>query len=121
MLTEAVVKCSVKSVLVKISQKFKAKQLLSTSNQSFSRRTAKCALHKGCPYSEFFRSLFSRIRSEYGDLRSKSPCPVQMRENASQKNSEYGKFSQSGDISPNALSLPNCLWYFIKSLVTNIC
>ena len=27
-------------------------------------------LREKCLYSEFFRSLFSRIRTEYGDLRS---------------------------------------------------
>ena len=27
-------------------------------------------LRKKCPYSEFFWSLFSRIRTEYGEIRS---------------------------------------------------
>ena len=38
------------------------------------------------PYSEFFWSVFSRIRTEYS---------VPMRENTDQKNSEYGRFSRS--------------------------
>ena len=39
------------------------------------------ALHKKCPYSELFWSLFSRIRTEYAEIRSISPCSVRMREN----------------------------------------
>ena len=40
------------------------------------------ALREKCPITEFFWSVFSRIRTEYGDLRSKF---VQMRENTDQK------------------------------------
>ena len=36
-------------------------------------------LRKKCPYSEFFWSVYSHIRSEYGDLRSKYPYSLQMR------------------------------------------
>ena len=33
------------------------------------------SLREKCPYSEFFRSVFSRIRTEYGDkLRIQSKC-----------------------------------------------
>ena len=39
------------------------------------------ALREKYPYSEFLRSVFSCIRTEYGDLPSKSPCSVRMREN----------------------------------------
>ena len=52
------------------------------------------SLRKKCPYSEFFWSVFSRIRTEYGDLLCKFPYSVLMRENADQKNSEYGHFTQ---------------------------
>ena len=48
--------------------------------------------NKKCPYSEYFWSTFSRIWTEYGDLQSKSPNSVRMRENADQENSEYGHF-----------------------------
>ena len=48
------------------------------------------------PYSEFFWSTFFCIRTEYGDLQSKSLYSVQMRENTDQKNSEYGHFLRSG-------------------------
>ena len=38
---------------------------------------------------------FSRIWTEYGDIRSFCLCSVRMRENADQKNSKYGLFSRS--------------------------
>ena len=41
------------------------------------------------PYSEFFWSVFSRIRTECGEIRSISSYSVRMRENTDQKNSEY--------------------------------
>ena len=41
-----------------------------------------------CPYSEFFWSVFSRIRTI-------SPYSVRMWENTDQKNSEYEHFSRS--------------------------
>ena len=50
---------------------------------------------KKCPYSELFWSAFSRIRTEYGEIRSISPYSVCMRENADQNNSEYRNFSRS--------------------------
>ena len=40
----------------------------------------------------FFWSVFSRIRTEYGEILSNS---VRMRENTDQKISEYGHFSRS--------------------------
>ena len=52
-------------------------------------------LRKKWPYSELFWSAISRIRTEYGEIRSISP--VQMRENADQNNSEYGHFSHIVD------------------------
>ena len=50
---------------------------------------------ENCPYSEFFWPAFSRIWTEYEEIRSISPYSVQMRENTDQKNSEYGHFSRS--------------------------
>ena len=47
------------------------------------------SLRKKCPDSELFWSVFSRIRTEYGKIRSTSPYSVRMRENADQSNSEY--------------------------------
>ena len=51
--------------------------------------------HEKCPYSEFFWSVFSRIRTEYGEILRISPYSVRMRENRDQKNSENGHFSCS--------------------------
>ena len=48
------------------------------------------------PYSEFFWSVFSRIRTEYGKIRSISPYSVGTPGNADQKNSEYGHLSRNG-------------------------
>ena len=53
------------------------------------------APHENCPYSELFWSAFSRIRTEYGEIRSISSNSVQMWENADQNNSEYGYFLRS--------------------------
>ena len=52
-------------------------------------------LRKKYPYSELFWSVFSRIRTEYGEIRSISLYSVQIRENADQNNSDYGHFSRS--------------------------
>ena len=49
-------------------------------------------LRERCPYSEFFWSVFSHIRTEFGKIRSISPYSVQMSENTNQKNSEYRHF-----------------------------
>ena len=49
------------------------------------------------PYSELFWFAFSRIRTEYGEIRSISPYSVRMRENADQNNSEYGQFLRSDE------------------------
>ena len=54
------------------------------------------ALREKCSNTEFFWSLFFRnIWTESGDLRSKSPHSVQIRENTDQKNSVFGYFSRS--------------------------
>ena len=52
-------------------------------------------LRKKCPYLELFWSAFSRIRTEYGEIRNISPYSVRMRENTEQNNSEYGHFLSS--------------------------
>ena len=53
------------------------------------------SLRKKCPYLELFWFAFSRIRTEYEEIRIISPYSVRMRENADQNNSEYGHFSRS--------------------------
>ena len=57
----------------------------------------KYTLRKKYPYSELFWSVFSRIRTEYGEIRIYQYL-VRMRENADQNNSEYGHFSWSGNV-----------------------
>ena len=47
------------------------------------------SLREKCPYSEFFCSVYSSIRTEYREIQSGSPYSVQMQENMDQKNSEY--------------------------------
>ena len=51
------------------------------------------------PYSELFWSVFSRILTEYGEIRSISLYLVQMGENTDRNNSEYGNFSRSAKLS----------------------
>ena len=53
------------------------------------------SLRKNCPYSELFWSAFSRIQTEYWEIRSISLHSVRMLENANQNNSEYRLFSRS--------------------------
>ena len=48
-----------------------------------------------CPYSELFCSVFSRIRTEYEEIRSISAYSVRMQENTDQNNSEYEHFLRS--------------------------
>ena len=43
------------------------------------------SLREKCPKMEFFWSVFSCIRTEYGEIRSISPYSVQMWENRNQK------------------------------------
>ena len=54
-------------------------------------------------YSEFFWSVFSSIRTEFGDLQSKSPYSVRIPENTDQINSEYGYFFAVIDLSKHEL------------------
>ena len=49
-------------------------------------------LRKNCPYSDIFWSVFSRIRTEYREIRSIFLSSVRMRWNTDQKNSGYGHF-----------------------------
>ena len=52
------------------------------------------SMRKKCLYSELFWFVFSRIRTEYREIRS-TPYSVRMLKNADQNNSEYGPFSGS--------------------------
>ena len=53
------------------------------------------SLREKCPYSEFFWSKFSRIRTEYEEILRISPYSLRMRENADQNSSENGYFLRS--------------------------
>ena len=70
-------------------------------------------LREKCPYSEFFRSIFSRSRSEYGEIWSISTYSVKMRENADQKNSKCGAFWFSG-------FLRSFLAFWLSTFLTSI-
>ena len=51
------------------------------------------------PYSEWFWSAYSRIRTEYKGILRTSAHSVQMQENTDQNNSEYRHFLHSALIS----------------------
>ena len=53
---------------------------------------------KDVQMQSFFWSVFSRIRTEYGVNRSKSPYSGQMWEVMDQKNSVFGHFSRSASL-----------------------
>ena len=55
-----------------------------------------------CPYFDLFWFAFSRIWTEYEDIRSISPYSVRMRENADQNNSEYGQFLRKTSLKEDA-------------------
>ena len=52
-------------------------------------------LREKCLYWEFFWSVFSRTRTEYGNILRISTYSARMRENTDQQDSEYGHFSRS--------------------------
>ena len=76
--------------------------------------TAKELLHKKCPYSELFWPAFSRIRTEYGEIRI-SPYSVRMWEMVDQNNSEHGHFLQSALIikllTERLAQVPQCVFF----------
>ena len=45
------------------------------------KKTVLLPLPEKCPYSEFFWSVFDRIRTDYGQILRISPYEVRMREN----------------------------------------
>ena len=68
-----------KKVLKLISQKFSTYEYGLYQGRELNQHSL--SLHKMCPYSEIFWSVFSRIRTEYGEIRSTSSYSVQMRGN----------------------------------------
>ena len=94
------------NLMIKSTGKKKA-----TGNLSFFLRLstlAQLSLRKKCPYSESFWSAFSRIWTEYEEIRSISPYTVRMRGNADQNNSEYGHFSHSVSLLLKQVSNLSC-------------
>ena len=66
-----------------------------SDNISIQNKYISVKLRETNPYSEFSWSVFSRIWTEYGEIRNVSPYLVQMLENANHKNLEYGYNSRS--------------------------
>ena len=72
-------------------------------------------LPEKCPYLELFLTVFSCIRTEYGEIRSISPYWVRMRKNADQNNSEYGHFYAVNTLIFCSLHLGDYLLFFIET------
>ena len=72
-------------------RRFSSKEVLLEISQYLQENT----LCKVCPYSELFRSVFSRIHTDYGRIRRIFPHLVRMWENTDQNNSEYGQLLRS--------------------------
>ena len=53
------------------------------------------SLRETCRYSELFLSVFSHIRTGYGEIQSICPYSVRMRENTDKNNSEWGHILRS--------------------------
>ena len=67
-------------------------KVLETNEKTVLRAYLSITLRGKCPYLEFFWSVFSRIRIEYGEILRISPYSDQMWEKMNQKNSEYEHF-----------------------------
>ena len=87
---------------IKISNHFKILKLIRPEPNNFCcpnpkgiRLITRLPPREKCPYSELFWSVFSRIRTEYGEILRMSPYSVRMRENTDQNNSENGHFLRS--------------------------
>ena len=74
-------------------------------------------LRKKCSNSEFFWSVFSRIRTKYGEILCIYPCSARVRENTYQKKSENGHFSRSAIFERKPITF-DCLSYDIDHVVT---
>ena len=91
----ASIRCSKSSTEELNSSHMSAKFQLQYESWKQWKKSSQLTLCNKYSNSEFFWSVLSRIRSKYGNLQSKSPCSVRMRENADQKKSEYKHFSCS--------------------------
>ena len=68
-------------------------------------------LHKKCPYLEVFWYVFSRIRTEYGDLLYKSPYSVRMRESTDQETPNAETFHAVTD----SYTIPEKNWNSVRN------
>ena len=75
-----------------------------------SSKTLLQSLSKKCPYAEFLWSAFSCIRTKYGNLRSKSPYSVRMRENTDQKKLRIRTLLTQCTFTQMRLKYRNFLW-----------
>ena len=75
-------------------------------------------LREKCPYLDFFWSVFSQIRTEYGEILQISPYSVRMRETTDQKNFEHGHFSHS--VKEQCQPYPFKRFSFIFNLMENV-
>ena len=73
-----------------------------------------------CPQLEFFWPVFSRIWTEYGDIRSISLYSVRMQENMYLKNSEYGQFLRSKQLQSLMLSHSQLTFTYSKSTIETL-
>ena len=74
------------------------------------------SLREKCPYSELFWSVFSSIRTGYGDTRSFSPYSVWMRENTEQNTSEYVHFLRSVKVNKRDPTIKETLYARLTSM-----
>ena len=73
-------------------------------------------LRKKCPYSEFSWSVFSYMRTHYGDLLCKSSHSVQIRKKIDQKNFKYEHFLRSVSYVKEVTQWGNHVVYIQKHL-----
>ena len=81
---------------------------LKATNLTINKTSAvpQATLRKKCPYSELFWSVFSRIRTEYGEILRISLYLVRIGENTVRNNSENGHFLSSAAMLHNVRLLP---------------
>ena len=83
-------------------------------------------LREKWPNIDYFCSVFSCIRTEYGDLRRKSPYPVEYRKIQTRNHSVFGHFSRSEksmfpyDIFFLVAKFKTVLWLLIRKNRQNV-
>ena len=73
-----------------------------------------------CLHLKFFWSVFSRIWTECGDIRSISLYSVRMQENTDLENSEYGQFLRSKQLQSLMLSHSQLTFTYSKSTIETL-